>query len=399
MILNEIQRAAFESRELGWSVIPIAPRRKDRPLVKWAQYQNELPSDRDLTKWFRDPRTNMAVITGQVSNGLVIVDCDDAAPSTDWTETVVSKSGREEGLGYHLFYRSPKKTATHRFDWGEIRGEGGYTVMPPSIHPSGNPYSWYIAPSESEIGLLPRDLVAEATPRTPYSSSGRRSENANTNTSSNSLDTAALPPEGSWSSYYCDPKAVLRVAEVMGVTAPLKTNFHCVLPGHDEFNPSAVLYPNRKGFFVYLDNHLRDRHLVYTLPEVRASLAYGKATTLNAPEAATWGIRALVEAGVIEPVALSARKLLDGSPATRAVYEGFLSLLSCKWHIDYGAPTAFTRDFAAAWCAVTSKQARQATSTLTKDGFINFVSGVVCQAPSAAHLHPSPDREHPAAHS
>jgi hypothetical protein len=276
-----MQRAALESRELGWSVIPIAPMRKDRPLVKWAQYQNELPSDRDLTRWFQDPRTNMAVITGQVSNGLVIVDCDDAAPSTDWTETVVSKSGRQEGVGYHFFYRSQKKMTTSRFDWGEIRGEGAYTVMPPSIHPSGNPYSWYIAPSAAEIGLLPRDLVVEASSHTPSSSRSGRSQNANTNISSTSLDTAALPPNGSWSSYYCDPKAVLRVAEAIGVHAPLKTNFHCVLPGHEECNPSAVLYPNRKGFFVYVDNHVKDRHLVYTLPEVRASLAYRKPTKLH----------------------------------------------------------------------------------------------------------------------
>jgi hypothetical protein len=373
MTLNQMQRAALESRELGWSVIPIAPKSKNRPLVKWTQYQRELPSQRELMKWFSDPRRNMAVISGQVSNDLVIVDCDDAAPNSDWTETVVSKSGREEGLGYHLFYRSPKKTATRRFGWGEIRGEGGYTVMPPSIHPSGNPYSWYISPSETEIARLPRDLLVEATSHSFTRRPGGRTRNTNTNTSSNSLDTVALPPEGSWSSYYCDPKAVLRVAEVMGVTAPLKTNFHCVLPGHDECNPSAVLYPNQKGFFVYLDNHVKDRHLVYTLPEVRASFAYETPTKLNAPEAATWGIRALVEAGLMEPVAISARKLLDGSPATRLVYGGFLSLLSCKWHIDYGAPTAFTRDFAAAWCGVTSKQARQAISSLTRDGFINFV--------------------------
>jgi hypothetical protein len=76
----------------------------------------------------------------------------------------------------------------------------------------------------------------------------------------------------------------------------------------------------------------------------------------------------------MQPVSFDAIKLLDGSAQTRMVYEGFLSLLACKWHIDYSAPTAFTRDFAAAWCGVTSKQARQAISTLTKEnGPIKFV--------------------------
>jgi hypothetical protein len=95
---------------------------------------------------------------------------------------------------------------------------------------------------------------------------------------------------------------------------------------------------------------------------------------LNAPEAATWGIRALVEAGVMQPVAFDAPELLDATLSTRMVYAGFLSLLSCKWHVDYGAPTAFTREFAATWCRVTPKQARHAISTLTKEnGPIKFV--------------------------
>jgi hypothetical protein len=50
MKLNEVQRAALEARDRGWSVIPLAPRSKNQPRVKWARYQQELPSQRDVTR-------------------------------------------------------------------------------------------------------------------------------------------------------------------------------------------------------------------------------------------------------------------------------------------------------------------------------------------------------------
>jgi hypothetical protein len=166
------------------------------------------------------------------------------------------------------------------------------------------------------------------------------------------------------------------VAETMGIDVPLKQNFHCILPGHEECNPSAALCSNWRGFIVYFDNHVKDRRLVYTLSEVRASLAYGKPTRLNPPEAATWGIRGLVEAGVMQPVRIDAPKLGDAPMTVRRVYEGFLLLLACKWHVDDGAPTTFNRKFAAAWCGVTEKQARSATTVLIDHRFIEM-SGAI----------------------
>jgi Bifunctional DNA primase/polymerase, N-terminal len=163
MNLNTMQRAGLQARERDWPVIPLAPGTKNRPLVEWTPYQTRLPTELELVRWFNDPTTNMAVITGQVSSGLIIVDCDDSAPDADWTQTVVSKSGREEGVGYHFFYRSIQEAQTQRFEWGEIRGERSYTVIPPSVHPSGKKYSWYISPDQESIGVLPKDLVAAAS--------------------------------------------------------------------------------------------------------------------------------------------------------------------------------------------------------------------------------------------
>jgi hypothetical protein len=43
----------------------------------------------------------------------------------------------------------------------DVRADGGYIVLPPSIHPSGNPYEWApgFGPDECEIKPLPEPLV------------------------------------------------------------------------------------------------------------------------------------------------------------------------------------------------------------------------------------------------
>jgi hypothetical protein len=60
---------------------------------------------------------------------------------------------------------------------------------------------------------------------------------------------------------------------------------------------------------------------------VRASLAFGRALRLRGPSVATWQLRLLVEAGILQPYPVSARPLpSDVRPAVRTVYDGFLLL-------------------------------------------------------------------------
>ena len=61
------------------------------------------------------------------------------------TVTAVTGTG-----GHHLYFRLPnfagapviKNTASALAAGIDTRGEGGYVVAPPSIHPNGNPYGW-----------------------------------------------------------------------------------------------------------------------------------------------------------------------------------------------------------------------------------------------------------------
>jgi Bifunctional DNA primase/polymerase, N-terminal len=138
--------------------------------------------------------------------------------------------------------------------------------------------------------------------------------------------------------------------------------FRCVLPGHTDSQPSASLWWDQFGMLKYRDWHgeavQRDREHAgpatwLSLPEVRASLAYGQARWLEEAETWTWQMRLLVEAEIVTPAPVAARPLpRDVRPTVHKVYEGFGLLLGCKGLVKPAEPSAFAYRFAAAWCGV-----------------------------------------------
>jgi hypothetical protein len=57
-------------------------------------------------------------------------------------------------------FASDREVPTRAFPWGEIRGEGAYAVLPPSVHQSGLEYEWRVSLDESEFA--PCDALLEA---------------------------------------------------------------------------------------------------------------------------------------------------------------------------------------------------------------------------------------------
>lgn len=122
-------------------------------------------------RWRKNPEYNIGIATGSMSGGIVVIDLDrDPETGKDgyaelkkWErdnnitlpDTVQSITGRG---GYHIFYRSSQSIpCSSNQDKGiDIRGDGGYIIAPPSIHPNGHRYEWEIAPDDRPI--------AEATP-------------------------------------------------------------------------------------------------------------------------------------------------------------------------------------------------------------------------------------------
>lgn len=118
-----------------------------RASVDWSQWQVVRPPDGLVHWWsYKGWMPNVAVICGQVSQGLVIVDLDglDAVKEYEQrfhhlltTFNVISGSGK----GKHYYYQVKEVTPTTRTKGFELRSDGCYVVAPPSKHPdTGHKY-------------------------------------------------------------------------------------------------------------------------------------------------------------------------------------------------------------------------------------------------------------------
>jgi archaellum biogenesis ATPase FlaH len=125
-----------------------------------------LASEEQIRDWWeRYPDANVGIVTGAIS-GLLVIDLD-TQPSTarlkeivgvyDWSAVPSSRTGN----GWHLFFRhTGVKVAsrTNVIPGLDVRGDGGYIVAPPSIHPNGQQYHWEI-PIGSDLPVPPPELV------------------------------------------------------------------------------------------------------------------------------------------------------------------------------------------------------------------------------------------------
>ena len=129
-------------------------------LVNHKQYQNRLPSEQELTKWFTNPSNGIGTLGGW--NNTIWLDfdlkqfassfeCEDAVISV--VEKVFSQTGEQPFLekshsgGWRVGVKVQEKPTFTNFRLtpggthvGEALGEGRFTVLAPTIGPSGNPY-------------------------------------------------------------------------------------------------------------------------------------------------------------------------------------------------------------------------------------------------------------------
>lgn len=142
--------AALEYASYGWSVLPVKPQEK-RPLMQnWLQYTKSRASLDMIRTWF-DNLTGAGVgtVTGRVSN-IVVLDVESTCPESidsilrRYPTQLVSRTGSG---GYHLYYQYPLNVNTisnrvRLFEGVDLRADGGFIVLPPTLHPSGGVYKW-----------------------------------------------------------------------------------------------------------------------------------------------------------------------------------------------------------------------------------------------------------------
>ena len=168
MTVNEL---AAEYVDSGWSVLPVRPEEKRPYMTNWLQYTKTRAPKAMVDSWF----TNLAgagvgVVTGRISN-MVVLDVEHDCPYPieellkRYPTQMVAKSG---GGGYHLFYLYPTNQTrvanrVRIFEGADLRADGGFIVLPPTMHPSGNRYEWV---KRGPLGAFPVALLElQAQPR------------------------------------------------------------------------------------------------------------------------------------------------------------------------------------------------------------------------------------------
>lgn len=143
---DELRRTAMEWHSNGYSVFPIE-RGGKRPLVKWSVYANAPAPASQLVRWFRG-NLNMAVACGGEKH-LTVVDFDTQsgyykmlARAGSEIRGIIDKTYKvKTGRGLHVYFNVDSRSRKNVDDKIDIKGDGGYVLVPPSLHPSGNVYT------------------------------------------------------------------------------------------------------------------------------------------------------------------------------------------------------------------------------------------------------------------
>ncbi len=122
-----------------------------------------------IRTWWRDwPAANIGLLTGSQS-GFVVVDVDPRHGGDDTLTDLKAKYGDlphtveqlTGGHGRHLLFQYPGNGAVIKNSAGavglglDVRGDGGYIVAAPSLHKSGQHYTWEISSQPDDVALAP----------------------------------------------------------------------------------------------------------------------------------------------------------------------------------------------------------------------------------------------------
>jgi len=142
----------------GVTVIPLLPRQKAPDTSISHPHQAHVNKEEDVGVYFK-PENNMGLACGSESMDVVVVDFDLKddpklaevlkAFEAEHSEILSKLIKVKTGGGCHYYLRGADPSAYNNGDFyicdhkmGQIRTNGGYVVMPPSLHPNGKRYTY-----------------------------------------------------------------------------------------------------------------------------------------------------------------------------------------------------------------------------------------------------------------
>lgn len=150
---------ALKYAKAGWKLHPCK--------VDKTPYLNDWPNvatsdPEQLTRWWAQwPDASIGCATGEASGHWVLdADGEEGIKQAQEMNLPITLTSRTGGGGLQFFFisngteirNSAKKVASHI----DVRGNGGYVILPPSSHPSGNKYFWE---KKTKIVAAPEWLV------------------------------------------------------------------------------------------------------------------------------------------------------------------------------------------------------------------------------------------------
>lgn len=154
---------ALEYLQLGYPVFPVCSPSMGKhrhenaacksvgktPLTSWKRFQTQLPTINDVRDWWgKWPVANIGMPTGQLA-GIVVLDADSgdakklAMDQGGVDQTPAVFTGKPGGIHFWLAHPGAEVSNFARKRPGlDFRGDGGYVLVPPSLHVSGARYRW-----------------------------------------------------------------------------------------------------------------------------------------------------------------------------------------------------------------------------------------------------------------
>jgi Bifunctional DNA primase/polymerase, N-terminal/AAA domain/Primase C terminal 1 (PriCT-1) len=264
--LSGLGQAALRRARNGWPVFPCEKRGK-KPLCEHGFEDASTNEETIIAWWTRWPDANI----GYPTKRYVVLDVDGEegeralsdleAEHGKLPETLTAKTGK----GRHLYFApngtrirsSAGKLGPHL----DIRAEGGYVILPPSVHSSGRKYQWL---NKDKPALWPAwipGLLSEPSEERGESVTGKilqGQRNAHLTSHAGSMrrrDMSASAIEAALlqeNKLRCDPplpeSEVRRIAQSVGRYAPTKPGDPPPIPGvlASDVTPQSVawLWPN-----------------------------------------------------------------------------------------------------------------------------------------------------------
>ena len=165
--MSALLQTALSLASRGLHVFPCRPRDKQPAVCNGVK---RATTDQDvITGWWRSTEYNIGLATGALSR-VFVVDIDGADAEAELAKleqqhdalphTVESLTAR----GRHVYFAwpdRPVRNSAGKIAPGiDVRGDGGYVLAPPSVHPSGKEYCWSVD-SADNFAPAPQWLLAK----------------------------------------------------------------------------------------------------------------------------------------------------------------------------------------------------------------------------------------------